>query len=69
MYGVFYEDEHEEKLLLKPIWLFTVQYDKTEEAKDGHSNKTGQTILVHYTDYVAVDGETGEVCTCAFLNV
>ena len=69
MYGVFYEDEHEEKLLIKPIWLFTVQYDKTEEVKDGHSNKTGQTVLAHYTDYVAVDGETGEVCTCAFLNV
>lgn len=69
MYGVFYEDEEKEELLLKPIWLFTVQYDKTEELFDGNHNKTGQTILVHYTDYVAVDGETGEVCTCAFLNV
>ena len=69
MYGVFYEDEDEEKLLLKPIWLFTVQYDKTEEVLDGNHNKTGQTILVHYTEYIAVDAQTGEVCTCAFLNV
>lgn len=69
MYGIFYPDEEKENLLLKPIWLFTVQYDKTEEVMDGHGNKTGQTVLAHYTDYVAVDGETGEVCTCAFLNV
>lgn len=69
MYGIFYPDEEKENLLLKPIWLFTVQYDKTEEVFDGHGNKTGQTVLAHYTDYMAVDGETGEVCTCAFLNV
>ena len=69
MYGAFFPNENEDDLFLQPVWVFTVQYDKAEEIHDGHSNKTGQTVLLHCTDYMAVDGETGEVCTCAFLNV
>ncbi|PWM19899.1 MAG: hypothetical protein DBX97_04335 [Collinsella tanakaei] len=68
MYGAFFPNENEDDLFLQPVWVFTVQYDKAEEIHDGHSNKTGQTVLLHCTDYMAVNGETGEVWECAYLS-
>ena len=68
MYGAFFPDENKADLVLQPVWVFTVKYDKAEEIHDGHSNETGQTVLSHCTDYMAVNGETGEVWECAYLS-